>query len=219
MKQIQEKINQVVWSDLRAVIFDVGGVMLRTENHAPRHAWDARLGLPQGAVEQVVFNSELGSNAQLGRVTTEEHWVNVQNQFGLTEVEREQLRQDFWAGDVLDRDFLGWIESLKGRYRLAIISNAFDDLRRVLIDEFEVGEIFELIVVSAEEGIMKPDPSIYLRTLKRLGVQPAQAVFIDDNLANVTAALNLGIGGILFTPDLDLPALWSTQEPESGIGG
>lgn len=198
--------------DVAAVIFDVGGVMLRTHNHAFRHAWDARLDQPLGAIEQLVFNSDLGIRAQTGEVTTNDHWRAVGDRLKLSATELTQLRNDFWAGDRFDFDMIDWIRSWRHRVKTAIISNAFDDLRSVLRDEFKVADAFDLIVVSAEEGIMKPDPHIYQRTLERLDVAPAAAVFIDDSPINIEGARAVGVPAILYRPDMDLPSLLPFSE-------
>lgn len=58
---------------------------------------------------------------------------------------------------------------------------------------------FRDIVVSGDEKLVKPDPAIYHLALDRFGLRADQAVFIDDNAANVAAADALGIHGILFT--------------------
>lgn len=192
---------------LKAVIFDVGGVMLRTKTHQFRHQWDERLGLAHGSVEHLVFNSELGTAAQTGQTSIDDHWHAVAQHLGLSAADQAQLRHDFWAGDAFDYAMIDWIRSWRTGYRTAIISNAFDDLRAVLTEEFSVGDAFDLIVVSAEEGIMKPDPEIYLRTLSRLNCSPDEAVFIDDNLGNIEGARAVGLPGILYTPDIDLSAL------------
>ena len=63
---------------IKAVIFDVGGVLLRTVSYRPRHSWDERLRLAPGSVEHLVFNSDLGTAAQLGEVTTDAHWLAMQ---------------------------------------------------------------------------------------------------------------------------------------------
>jgi 2-haloacid dehalogenase len=61
---------------------------------------------------------------------------------------------------------------------------------------------FDGIVVSGEERLIKPDPRIYQVLFDRYGVEPADAVFIDDNTANVAAAAELGMTGLHFTsPD------------------
>ena len=58
------------------------------------------------------------------------------------------------------------------------------------------------IVVSGEERLVKPDPAIYARLLKRFDLKSTNCVFIDDNAANVSVAENLGFDAILFqSPD------------------
>jgi 2-haloacid dehalogenase len=57
---------------------------------------------------------------------------------------------------------------------------------------------FRDIVVSGDERLVKPDPAIYRLALKRFGLEPREAVFIDDNAANVAAAAALEIHAIQF---------------------
>jgi FMN phosphatase YigB (HAD superfamily) len=55
------------------------------------------------------------------------------------------------------------------------------------------------VVVSGEEGVVKPEPEIYRRCLERNGLAAGDCVFIDDNADNVAVARRMGIDGILFT--------------------
>ena len=73
-------------------------------------------------------------------------------------------------------------------------AETFPEARRL----FPILGEFEGIVVSGEEGIIKPDPAIYRTLCARHRVSPEQAVFIDDNPANVEAARALGMRGIHF---------------------
>jgi 2-haloacid dehalogenase len=57
---------------------------------------------------------------------------------------------------------------------------------------------FDGIVISGEEGVIKPDPRIFRILLERYRIEPGEAVFIDDNPANAAAAEPLGIRGIHF---------------------
>ena len=64
------------------------------------------------------------------------------------------------------------------------------------------------VVISAETAIMKPDPRIYAQACKRFKVKPTEAIFIDDNLANIDAARTLGFHVHHFTDPAALrPAL------------
>lgn len=58
---------------------------------------------------------------------------------------------------------------------------------------------FRGIVVSGDERLVKPDPAIFRLALDRFGLEAGEAVFVDDNPANVEAAAKLGIHSVLFT--------------------
>ncbi len=61
---------------------------------------------------------------------------------------------------------------------------------------------FDVVVDSCEVGMRKPDPAIWQHTLDRLGVAPEQAAFLDDHPANVAAADQMGMTGIVVTADI-----------------
>ena len=189
-------------TDIKAIIFDVGGVLVRTADQSGRQKWESQLGLPSGGAEAIVLNSEMGHRAQRGEITTEALWSWVMAHLELGE-SLHQFRQDFWGGDVLDQSLVRLVRKLRRRYQLAIISNAMDSLTEMLA-EYALLDEFDLIVGSAYEGVMKPDPIIFERTLQRLGVTPPQSIFIDDSPVNIAGAQALGINAILFTPRTNL---------------
>jgi len=190
---------------IKAVIFDVGGVLIRTPDRSSRLAWERRLGLADWESEEIVFNSEPGTNAQLGQISDAELWAWVGRRLNLSETKLSEFKRDFWAGDRLDRELVGYIRQLRPRYQTAIISNATDVLRQRLEHDYPIADAFDLIVVSAEEGTMKPDAVIYQLALERLGRSANETVFIDDSLDNVLAARDLGLHAIHFSVQLDLP--------------
>ena len=191
---------------IKAVIFDIGGVIIRTEDHTSRRQWEKKLSLAEWESETIVFNSEMGTKAQSGAVTDDELWVWVGQRLNLNGSELEAFRAGFWSGDVLDNGLVNFIRTLKGAgYQTAVISNATDNLQNALTNQFKIADAFDLIVGSADEKMMKPDPRIFQRTLKRLGRQPAEAVFIDDFAHNIQAAQELGMATIHFKPGTNVP--------------
>ncbi len=108
------------------------------------------------------------------------------------------IQSSFWAGDRLDRNLIKFIRSLQDRYTTALLSNAWRDLRTVIKEQWQIEDAFDHIVVSAEEGILKPDPQIYHRVLSRIGVSAGEAVFIDDFAHNIAGAEAVGLLGIHF---------------------
>lgn len=190
---------------IKAVIFDVGGVLVRTVDHSYRRGWEKRLGLAEGESETIVFNSEMGRQAQEGAIADEALWAWVGQYLQLGD-QLEAFRAGFWQGDLLDRELIGFIRSLRPKYQTAIISNATDSLGSSLRDKFEIADAFDVIVGSADVQIMKPDPAIYELTLDRLNQEAEACVFIDDFAHNIEAAEELGMATVHFQMGINVPA-------------
>jgi putative hydrolase of the HAD superfamily len=185
-------------SPIRAVFWDLGGVILRTEDHRPRRAWEARLGLAPGNLSRLVFDGSASRQAMLGRATADDIWESVGVSLGLTASDRDQLRADFFSGDRIDEDLVAFIRGLRPRVRVGMISNAWPEVRRLLESTWRIADAFDPLVLSPEVGLVKPDPAIYREALVRAAVLPAQTAFVDDFPENVDAASALGICGVLF---------------------
>jgi epoxide hydrolase-like predicted phosphatase len=187
---------------IKGIIFDIGGVLLRTHDQSYRRKWETRLGLEPGGAARLIFDSDLGRQAQLGRVTLQDVWAWAGELLGLSAGDLADFERDFWAGDRLDRDLARTVRELHAHYRTALLSNSWVRDGWALADELGLADAFDVCVVSAEVGVVKPDPRIYHITLERLGVLPAEAVFVDDFVENVVAARRIGMQAIHFTDPL-----------------
>jgi len=182
---------------IEAVFFDLGGVILRTEHQAPREHLAERLDLSYEDLVRIVFESESARQASLGRITTPQHWGAVAARLGRPASEIASLRDEFFAGDVLDLELLDFIRSLRPNHRTGLISNGWSDLRDYVIrNKFDDG--FDVLVISAEVGLLKPDPQIYELALRKLDAEPGRSVLVDDTAKNVEGARALGMSGVLF---------------------
>jgi putative hydrolase of the HAD superfamily len=195
---------------IEAVFFDLGGVILRTEHQAPREHLAERLDLSYEDLIRLVFESESARQASLGKITTPEHWEAVAARLGRPASEIASLRDEFFAGDVLDLELLDFIRSLRPNHRTGLISNGWSDLRDYVIRN-KFGDAFDALVISAEAGLLKPDPRIYELALRKLDAEPGRSVLVDDTAKNVEGARALGMSGVLFrTPSqmrLDLESI------------
>jgi glucose-1-phosphatase len=191
---------------IRAIIFDVGGVLIRTQDPAPRRGLERHLGLAAGESEELVFGEPMGIRAQRGEITADALWAWIQQEMELDSDGITAFFEQFYGGDRLDLDLVDTVRTLRGPYQTAIISNAMDNLLEMVTYLYPMRDAFDLVVGSAYEGIMKPDRRIYARTLERLGRAPHEAVFIDDMFANVEAARALGMAGIHYQAGLDVAA-------------
>lgn len=183
---------------IQAVIWDLGGVLLRTEDKSPRQALAQRLGMTLGEIEDFVFNHESGKRAQRGEVDITQHWNGLMQELGWPLEDLPIFQQSFFGGDRLDEDLLAYIHSLRPRYRLGLLSNAFSDLRHLLADVWHIDHVFDALIISAEVGVMKPDQYIYQVAVERLGVAAQETVFIDDFQHNVAGARAAGLRAIQF---------------------
>jgi putative hydrolase of the HAD superfamily len=176
----------------------LGGVIVRTEHQAPREHLAERLNMTYEDLSKAVFESESARLASIGKLSTEQHWAGVVVRLGRPASEAKTIREEFFAGDMVDRGLLNSIRALRPTYRTGLISNGWPDLR-AYIEQHQFEDAFDALVISAEVGLMKPAPEIYRLAAERLRVQPGQAAFVDDTLANVEAARALGMRGVLFT--------------------
>ncbi|MEM7798760.1 MAG: HAD family phosphatase [Chloroflexota bacterium] len=191
---------------IKAIIFDVGGVLIRTEDRSFRAKLEEDHGLEPGESEIMVFNGKAGKNAQLGFVTSDELYATIQGHLGLDQAGIEAFKAGFWGGDRLDTDLIDYIRSLKSNYTTAIISNFMDALPQMLKTDYPAADAFHFTVVSAHVGIMKPDPEIFEYTLQLLNLEPEETVFIDDFEHNVEGCRAVGMHGIHFQAGVDVPA-------------
>jgi glucose-1-phosphatase len=183
---------------IKAIIFDMGGVLLRSEDFGPRETLAKEYGLTQQQLEDLVFFSESALIATTGKIDEREHWKRICDSLHVPEEKREDFENRFWQGDELDTSLVDFLRSLRPQYKTALLSNAWSGTRDFLTYKHKIIEVFDISMFSYEVGLAKPDPAIYALILKRIGVKADEAIFVDDNKSNIEAANSLGIHGILF---------------------
>jgi len=189
---------------IKAVIFDFGGVIVRTEYQAPRQHLAQSFGMDYDDIDKVVFGggpNGSAARASIGEITEEEHWQNVMKTLKLPVSEIERVRDEFFAGDVIDHEIVEFLRSIKPKYKTGLISNAWSGLRNYIARE-KFDDAFHHMIISAEVGVAKPDPKIYHIALEQLQVQPEEAVFVDDFIENIEACEKVGMKGIHFKDPL-----------------
>ncbi len=181
-----------------AVIWDLGGVLVRTEDRSYRVVWEEKLGLEKGELDRLVFEGEAGRAAAIGKANAADIWLVIRDRFELSADEAQAIERDFWAGDVVDYMLIAMIRELRVSYKTGLLSNGWPDLRHALEDVWEIADAFDEIIISAEVGFAKPEEKIYQLALDRLGVIADRTIFIDDFTANVDAASAMGMQTIHF---------------------
>lgn len=187
-----------------AFIFDFGGVLMKTVDYTPRHAWDDRLGLPHGSVEKAVHNPDSWLRAQKGEITLDEYWADVAAQLGISSDDIRQLAHDFYAGDALDAQLLALVKKLRADgHVVGLLSNDSLELEPKL-HRLNIHHLFDPLHISAKLGLMKPHPDIYAYVRQSLPHDAYPIVLIDDRIDNIHGAIKAGWVGVFYQLNLDI---------------
>jgi 2-haloacid dehalogenase len=186
-------------SSINTVIFDLGGVLI---DWNPRYLY------------RKIFKTEEEINWFLENVCTPE-WNDQQDAGRSFEEATEELVTKFPEHELAIRAWYGrWNETINGRihetvellkeikeskkYKLYALTNWSAETFPWALANFEFLHWFEGIVVSGVEKSRKPFPEFYKILFDRYQINPAQAIFIDDNIKNVEGALKVGLPTIHF---------------------
>jgi putative hydrolase of the HAD superfamily len=179
--------------DIRAVIFDIGGVLSASPVAAIR-AWAEGCGIDYGVLGPLVARPESAfSRLEQSALTPEQFAREFQAECasqGIS-VDPHGFLASFSALPQRP-EMHAVVRHLHGRFKLGCITN------NIIRDGAAAGrgdifDLFDVVIESAEVGLRKPDPRIYLLACEQLGVSPEQAVFLDDFGVNLKGARALGM--------------------------
>ena len=109
-----------------------------------------------------------------------------------------EMYQNNWElmikGEISENTQL--LNPLKSNYRLFGLTNWSTEAFPVIYPKYEFFKVFEGIVVSGEEKMVKPGKEIYQLLLNRYAILASESLFIDDSLKNIQTANELGFSTI-----------------------
>jgi len=188
----------------RVVVFDLGGVLIQWN---PRHLYRKLFGGDEAAMETflaTVCTVEWNERQDAGR-----GFADAVAELAPQHPDKVNLIEAFGRRfcEMIPGAIEGTVDILADLKRAGVPRYALTNWSAETFppqrDRFEFLSWFEGIVVSGQEGVIKPDPQIYRILLERYRISPEEAVYIDDNPGNAAAATALGIHGIHFrSPEL-----------------
>jgi putative hydrolase of the HAD superfamily len=184
-------------SEIRAVIFDWGGVLIENPTEGILRYCREFLGIGTGCM--LAAYRKLMPYFQEGKISEEEFWKGVRRRTGAKGAMPASLwLTAFEKSYVEKKDVFAVAAELHGRgCRTGILSNT-EKPSRPLFDR-EPYRIFDPIVLSWEAESAKPQKRIFEVLIETLSMDPSEILLIDDVAANITAAEDLGLQGLLFT--------------------
>ena len=200
-------------ASIKAVVFDIGGILETIpEGGDPTSRfpqmmtrWEQRLGMAPGALSEQIGGvdaglKDAGKDGALGSCTYDEWVSEVRAATGWDSATAEAFEDDFWETYIGEPnpELMAYFIGLRPRYKTALLSNSFVGARAREQAARGFEEMTDLIVYSHEVGLAKPDPRIYALTCERLGIEPAEMIFLDDSQGHIAAARAFGIRGVVF---------------------
>jgi epoxide hydrolase-like predicted phosphatase len=188
----------IVVMTIRAVVFDIGGVLEITPDRGWAADWEARIGLSADQLGQRM--GDVWRDGGIGAITEADVHQAARDRLGLDDRQLAAFMADLW------RDYLGtantelieYVGRLRPRYRTGILSNSFVGAREREQAAYGLEDLVDDIVYSHECGLSKPDPRSYALACERLAVAPAETIFVDDLGPNVDGARQAGLHAVHF---------------------
>jgi 2-haloacid dehalogenase len=179
---------------VRAVVFDIGGVLLDWD---PRYLYRSLIADP-AEIERFLaevctdeFNAELDAGRPFDEACAElcaRHPDHV-------ELIQAWSRQDEMIGGEIEGTAALVDRLVDAGVVLYLLTNMPTDVFAARLARYPVLQRFAGALVSGDEGVLKPDGEIYRRIVERFGLTPAETLFVDDKPGNVDAARAMGFVG------------------------
>lgn len=193
---------------IRAVVFDLGRVLLWFDNGLFLRALAARSGRTRDEVGAIAHEKlDLIRAFDRGEIAAEDFRAGVCAALGV-----ELEAGEFWPmyADIFTVHEPGLEMARRLRrmngLKLVLLSNT-DPVRYEFVRRrFPETQLFDAYVLSYEVGRLKPEPGIYLEAARRAGCRAGECAFIDDLAENVAGAEAVGMAGIVYAPSTDLVA-------------
>lgn len=173
---------------MKAILLDMYGVIVKQtgDDFVPY----VQQTFPELDPEEII---KPWNNANMGEWSSLEIWATVGFQGDLEKIERNYL-------DTIELNdgFLDFIKAVRNKYKLAIISNDSSRWSKYLCEKFNINQYFDVISISGDLKIRKPDERIFRLTIEKLAVDAAECLYVDDRRGYLGAANRLGMNTILF---------------------
>jgi HAD superfamily hydrolase (TIGR01509 family) len=174
---------------IKAIIFDCFGVLV---GRGFEETYRIAGGDP---VQDREFIDDVMGRANLGMISDDDFHDAMMGQLGIS---MSEWRHATITAEQANEELLEFIGQLHNDYKTAILSNANRGVVERRIGQRWLEDCFDVLVVSAEVGLVKPDQAIYLHAAKELGVEPDECVFIDDKSVFLDPAKALGMETVLY---------------------
>jgi putative hydrolase of the HAD superfamily len=167
----------------QAILFDLDDTLYDLRSY-----WRGRLLLALEGVRAgyAQLDAETLAHVALSEGVFMEQWPDFLRRQGIDDealiaATHDDYRREWFERMALADDALPTLAALRPRYRLGLITNGPSAIQRRKIERFGLADHLDLLIVSGEVGVAKPDPAIFRLALEQLEVSASQALFVGDS--------------------------------------
>ncbi|MCQ2168213.1 MAG: HAD family phosphatase [Bacteroidales bacterium] len=204
-------------SMIKAVIFDIGGVLVNLNMDRCLRAFKERAGL-EDIEEYLDMYHQRGfiKDLESGESTEEQFYASALSHCRPGTTAKTVAECFCELLDGVNDEKIELINRLKGHYDLYLLSNNNPISMRDIAELFKslgipFEETFKDLFISSEMKMLKPSAEIYREVIRRTGLQPGEILFIDDSMKNIDAALAQGIRAVFYDVDTSLSQLVESE--------
>ena len=184
-------------SKIKAVIWDLAGVVLHTIKGTFNTLLAERLDAPLAEIDRLLSSKE-NDLWDIDEIEDDAYYTFLLNELNMPMEKKAILRKFVLDDFYIDQEMLNYIKKIRKSATTMLLTNFPKHVHDFMKTDWIVDGAFDHIVASCDVKLIKPDPAIYILALDRLGYEAEECVFIDDREVNVKAAQELGIRGIVF---------------------
>lgn len=197
---------------IRAIVLDLGGVLIDLDLDACRKAFKEILGFDK--IDEILdpcHQKGVYSDLEEGKISVEEfrRQVLLESKPGSDPKDVDRCMEALLAG--MDASKIPVLYDLAQRYEIYALTNnnpiAMNRFRGIYAENgFDSARVFRKEFISSEMKLLKPDPRIFREVLRQIGIPAEETLFVDDSPKSVEAAAGVGLHAVHYVPGTDLRA-------------
>ena len=172
---------------IKAIVFDCFGVLYpqATGEFFEKH---------KSLFTNHALLDELNIEIDLGQITRRELYTRLLER---TDLSVNHVIKEIDEKLIFDPKLIDLIKKLKSKYKIGLLSNAGEEEIEIIYRD-KLDSLFDAIIVSYREKLIKPDPEIFRVAARELKMELSECIFTDDSQTNIEAAKNLGMQTIFY---------------------
>lgn len=186
---------------IKAIIFDMGGVMLQNKVEAVYQKLAEILNISFDELKEL--QKQHKTEMLSGKMSSQEFAEIIKNNFGLEINVLEKWKEAYYQVMPVNNELIELVDKLKNNYKVAIISNV-PELHAQINKDRGLFSHFELALISCDIGLIKPQKEIFALVLERLNLKASDCIFIDDREEHLAMPKEIGFQVIHFKDNQQL---------------